>query len=229
MYRVWRIGGRHAACTGVRWGDDGVHCVLGTGREGCVAQCLRVLGGVVHACRRYLCGVGGVWGDGNSGRRDDRPPARPGHTAGAAHRRSNDGGAGAYTAAHTAAGPKHCSCHTDHGQTAYTGQSINRHRKSRAGTANGAERDFFKPYGGGGAAGTAFAEAAGRKRHAGNGPAAHRPVRHSFRRRRVLRHRDRQRGAERSGKRRARRCLSLSAASARRLRCDHRRQFDGWA
>ena len=227
MHSVWRIGGRHAARSGVRWGGDGVHCVPGTGREGCVAQCLRVLGGVVHACRRYLCGVGGVWGNGNSGRRDDRPPAHPGNTVGAAHRRGDDGGAGAYPAAHTAEGPKHRRDHAGDGQTSYAGQSINRHRKSRAGTANGAERDFFKPYGGGRAAGDAFAEAAGRKRDAGNRPAAHRPVRHGFRRRRVLRHRDRQRGAERGGKRRARRCLSLPKASARRLRCNHRRQFDG--
>ena len=226
MHSAWHIGGWHAAHPGLHRGGDGVHCVPGTGREGCVAQCLRVLGGVVYAGRCHLCGDGRVWGNGNSGRRDDRPPARPGYTSGTAHGRGNDGAAGAYPAAHTAAGSEHRYGYAGNGQTAYAGQSINRHGKSRAGTANGAERDFFKPYGGGGAAGDAFAEAAGRKRHAGNRPAAHRPVRHSFRRRRVLRHRDRQRGAERGGSRRARRCLSLPKASARRLRCDHRRQFD---
>lgn len=227
MHRVWPTGSGHAARTGMRWCGNGFRSVLGKGREGCVAQRVRLLGGVVLIGRCGVCRNGGIWGNGNCGRRDDRPPARPGYTAGSADRRGSHGAAGAHTAPDAAARLDHSRSYADDGQKKYARQSINRHRKSRAGTANGAERDFFKPYGGGAAAGDAPAALAGRKRHGRNRPAAHHPVRNGIGRRRVLRHRDRQRGAQRGGKGRTRGGVSLAAASARRLRRNHRRQTDG--
>lgn len=138
--------------------------VLGARRERRVAKCLRVLGGVVCVGRRGICRVGCVWGDGGSGRRDDRTPARPSYHSRALDGRGGDRTVGSHSAARAAACGVYSRYPADDGEPPYRGQSLHRHGKSRAGALYGAERDFFKPYCRKGTVGTQTGSAAGRTR-----------------------------------------------------------------
>lgn len=168
MRGLWRTGCFLAAGTGGRRRNAWRCSVLGTGREGCVERCLRVLGGVICAGRHSVCHTGGLWGDNNSGRRADRSPARPGHTAGAVDGSGYHSAAGACAASRAAAGGSLRSNDTDDGHTPGRGQSICRHGQFCARAFIGAERHFFKPAGGPDAAGTDAAGAAAGVRCDGN-------------------------------------------------------------